>query len=56
MKKCKDIDLEKITGGTNLSGALINSLTSLMQTILDTGSRLGSAIRRIAEGNMCPLD
>lgn len=56
MKKTNEKELEQIIGGTNFTGALVNSLVSLMQTIMDTGNRIGSAIRRITEGNMCPLD
>ena len=56
MKNCKHSELEMIVGGTNVTGSLINSFSSFIKTIMEVGSQVGSALRRISEGNMCPLE
>ena len=46
--------LKQIEGGA-ISGTLINALIRGVNSILDLGRSLGSAIRRISENNVCPL-
>ena len=54
MKDLKNNELFDIEGGS-ISGTLINSITRGIDTILDMGRSLGSAIRRIQYNNICPL-
>lgn len=51
----KTDDLEKIVGGTSLTGSVINALTEIIKVLGDAGRGLGSSIRRIGTNNLCPL-
>ena len=55
MKDLKNNELFDIDGGVSISGTFINSITRGIDTILDMGRSVGSAIRRIGSGNVCPL-
>lgn len=48
-------ELLNIVGGISITASLINSLYRGVNSILELGRSLGSAIRRISGGNMCPL-
>lgn len=54
MKGLNDNELMNVSGGA-ISGTLISSLTRGINTLLDMGRSLGSAIRRIGSNNVCPL-
>lgn len=56
MQQITDYDLEKITGGTTISGTVINALKNIIELLQDAGYALGSGIRRISENNLCPLE
>ena len=47
--------LRQIEGGVDISGTLINSFSKIIEVVLGIGRSLGSAIRRINDGNICPL-
>lgn len=47
-------DLRKVDGGS-LTGSLVDAFTNAFKTVLDFGRSLGSAIRRLSEGNVCAL-
>jgi len=53
----KDLNKEELLNvdGGSISGTLISSLTRGINTLLDMGRSLGTAIRRIGSGNVCPL-
>jgi len=56
MKQIVDEDaLYKIDGGLSLSGSLINAFTDGIETIMNVGRSLGTAIRRIISGNLCDV-
>ncbi len=48
-------ELLKIVGGINITGTLLSNVYKLGGLILDAGRSLGSAIRRIVGGSMCPI-
>ena len=48
-------ELLKVIGGISITGTLINSIYRGINCILELGRSLGSAIRRIKGGNMCPI-
>ncbi len=54
MKELNRKELLNIEGGA-ISGTLISSITRGINTILDLGRSLGSAIRRLGSNNVCPL-
>ena len=58
MKKLNDNELEKILGGdsTTISSSVINAVVNVIKLLEESGVKFGSAIRRIGEGNLCPLD
>ena len=56
MNKIDNRKLEEITGGTSISGTIINAIGNMFKIVLDVGRGLGSAIRRISEDKLCPLD
>ena len=54
MRELDKKELLNVEGGS-ISGTMINSITRGINTLLDMGRSLGSAIRRIGSGNVCPL-
>ena len=59
MQESKVKDLEKVCGGTttnSISSAAINAFTNIIKILFDAGHDTGSAVRRIGEGKLCPLD
>lgn len=56
MKKIRKDNLDKIYGGTTVSSAIINAFTNVIKLLMDSGHTLGSAIRRISEKQICPLE
>ena len=42
-----------ISGGLSLSGTLINSISRGINSLLEVGRSLGTAIRRIINKNLC---
>lgn len=48
-------ELLEITGGASITGTLINSISTGIKTVLDLGKTLGSAIRRVISGTICPI-
>ncbi len=56
MKKINIDKLDCITGGGDtVSGTVIKAFIDVIELFVDAGRGVGSAIRRIAEGNICPL-
>ena len=55
----RQVNLEKskliIGGGISFSGAVLNAIKGCITTIVDIGRTVGSAIRRIGNGNLCSL-
>lgn len=50
----KEEELTNITGGaTSISGTLINAICKLVNTLLDLGRTVGSAIRTAQTGRKC---
>ena len=58
MKKLNDNELEKVLGGnsTTISSTFINAVVNVVKLLEDVGIKVGFAIRRIGEGNLCPLE
>lgn len=44
-----------IGGGTSISGTVINAFTNVIRLLIESGKGVGSSIRRVAEGELCPL-
>ena len=51
----KDKDLLQISGGVNVSGSIINAFAKGIDSILNLGRSLGTAIRRLYNGNLCKI-
>ena len=49
-------NLDEVVGGATLSASLLNSFTNIIKTLIDVGRSIGSSIRRIGEGGICPLE
>ena len=47
---------EIIGGATTINASIAKVLISLVELIKGAGEDLGSSIRRITEGNICPLN
>ena len=56
MKKINCEELDSVLGGDSISGTVINAFANVIKLLMDAGKSVGSAIRRVAEGNLCPLD
>lgn len=56
MKKVDVYELDCVVGGDSISGTVINAFTNVIKLLMDAGRSFGSAIRRVSEGNLCPLE
>ena len=56
MKKLTNDELKAIKGGTSITGSLINAFINLFELLKESGQSIGSAIRRISDGNICRSD
>jgi len=54
MKRLEAEELKNIYGGT-ITGTFINALTKGVNTFLALGRAVGSSIRRLGSGNLCPM-
>lgn len=50
-----NVELAEVTAGVNLSGSLISAFTRGITVLLDLGRSLGSSIRRVTRGRLCPI-
>ena len=48
-------ELTNIIGGAGMSGAILNALVRAVNSVLEVGRSLGSAIRRISSGVKCGI-
>jgi len=57
MKKVDEKELCNITGGDSgyVSGPIINAVVAVIKVLQEAGYNFGSGMRRIVEGEMCPL-
>lgn len=56
MNKIEENKLDKISGGTTtFNGPIINALSTIITLLQEAGYNIGSGIRRITEGDICPL-
>ena len=56
MIELKDKELMNIEGGANwLSASFINAAARAVNTLMNVGRSLGSAIRRAFSGKVCPV-
>ena len=46
-------NLKNVYGGLNVSGSLIKAFSAAINSALDIGRSLGTAIRRISRGRLC---
>lgn len=53
MMKLENNDLINIYGGSTISGTLLNSVSRILETIMDVGRSLGTSIRMIYSGKRC---
>lgn len=58
MSKISNEELSNLKGGASstITSAMVNAFTNVIRVLYDAGHSVGSAIRRIAEGNLCPLE
>lgn len=55
MIKRNDLELKELYGGMSITGTIVNGFVSLIELLYDAGKSAGSAIRRLFDGDMCPL-
>ncbi len=55
MRECNDLVLKEVCGGTTISGTVLNGMVNLIKILYEAGKSTGSSIRRIIDGNLCPL-
>ena len=57
MKRLEEEKLDNIMGGaTTMNGPLINAIVNIVEVLREAGISIGSGIRRISEGKICPLE
>ena len=55
MKRLSNTELLSITGGAWYSAAFFNAISRAATTLMDIGKSLGTSIRRLIDGSICPL-
>lgn len=56
MSRIEDKELDFIYGGaTSLTGTLLSAFNDVIKTLYDVGHAVGSSIRRVVSGELCPL-
>ena len=53
--KLNNEELFTVNGGASITGTLINAFARGINSLLDLGRSLGSAVRRIITGSMCEI-
>lgn len=57
MRNLTDKEAEVVFGGSStISGTVINAFVNVIKLVYEAGKGLGSAIRRLSEEKMCPLE
>ena len=57
MSKINECELDNIIGGGDtITGTILNAFTNIIKILYEAGEGLGSSLRRISEGNLCPLE
>lgn len=56
MNRISDELLEEVIGGASVSGTIINAFTNVIKVLIDAGIGVGSAIRRVHDDKLCPLE
>ena len=47
--------LKNVYGGESITGPVVEGLESIIQLLYGAGKSVGEAIRRLTEGQVCPL-
>ena len=55
MSELNNNELLEIAGGINWTGTFFSSIARAIDTVMDVGRSLGSAIRRLADGSLCSV-
>lgn len=55
MKELKKDELLSVVGGINITASFISAIAKGINSILDLGRSLGTAIRRVVGNSLCPL-
>lgn len=53
--KLTNKELKNINGGAAVSGSVISGVVRGVNTFLDLGRTLGSSLRRLGNGSICPI-
>jgi len=48
-----EVELKKIVGGASISSTMLNAIARLINTMLELGRSVGTAIARSRSGKMC---
>ena len=56
MKSLSFKELKNIKGGVSLTSTAIKYVGDLIEILVMAGRKLGSSIRRIGSGDICPLE
>ena len=57
MSKIEDKVLDNIYGGSvSLTGTLLSAFNDVIKTLYEAGHAVGSSIRRVVLGELCPLE
>ncbi len=51
--KLENCELIKVVGGESISSSVLNAVNKLIESIMDVGRSLGTAIRRIYSHRSC---
>lgn len=52
----KEEEMKEVFGGLSISYSLLNSFSKIFNVFLEIGRSLGTSLRRMFKGNICPID
>jgi len=55
MVEVKEEKLCNTFGGTSITGSLVEATVGVVRVIYEVGKNLGFSIRRLTEGELCPI-
>ena len=51
----KNEEMTKVTGGSTITASLLSAINKTVQIIFDLGQSIGNSLRRIINGEKCPI-
>ncbi len=56
MKKLTIEETYQVIGGTDITSGMLNAISNAVSALFEFGQAVGSSLRRVISGVLCPLD